>query len=83
MTIAGDVLFQGLTDEQGRCQGRLTRTTATERLQITLQAPGYRGRYDDPRYLQAYGPTAPAAWFTVAPAELAGTHVDLARMEVP
>jgi hypothetical protein len=83
VTIAGDVLFQGLTDGEGRCQGRLTRPTTLERLQVTLQAPGHQGRYDDPRYRQAYGPAAPAAWFTVSPAELADTRVDLSPTEAP
>jgi len=77
VTSQGDVLFQGLTGDDGSCTGRLVRPLALRKLQVTLQHPGYEGRYDDPSLLQNFGPFAPAAWFSVDPTELASLTVDL------
>lgn len=78
---AGAVLFEGITDNEGRCQGRLARPLALERVQMTLLAPGYEGRFDDPTLRTMYGPMAPAAWFSLAPGELANLSLDLTRKE--
>lgn len=83
VTDAGPVLFEGMTDDAGRCVGRLARPLALERIQVTLHSPGREGRYDDPARREAHGAAAPAAWFSVAPADLSRTHVTLARKVSP
>lgn len=82
VSAPGGVLFEGLTGADGACRGRLVRPLELGRLQVSIHHPEYEGRHDDPARRDNLGPFAPAAWFSVEPAELAALSVDLHRKGV-
>lgn len=79
--FAPGVLYQGLTDGDGRVRANLSLRSDQTEVEMVLQKPGFRGPYDDETLRSQHGVFAPSSWRTVAVSALATMSV--AFTEVP
>ena len=78
-----ELLFQGMTDENGVARGPLVRRSTDEKLDVVVLKPGFVGPYTDTSKLERFGEYAPASWQIVSAAAVTELHVPLRAVEVP